>query len=371
MAIQEKIDNLRKDIKSDRLSMSIGELAGLYERREVDIHPKFQRVLRWDREQKSRLIESILLRIPIPPVFVAQDSNGRWDVVDGVQRLGTIFEFLGILRDANGALKAPLVLGGTHLLPELSDMVFVEGADKHFPQAMQLDFNRSRLDIQILLKESDPTTKYELFERLNTGGSTASDQEVRNCVLVWINEGLFDWLQEYLANDAGFRICVELPERMEEQQYRMELVLRFLAFLDISVENLTKVRDIGQFLNEKNRDIASRKRFDRRRTRSVFHDTFDILSKTLGANSFRKYYSDTGQFRGGFLISAYEAVALGVAYNIDAWRKLSIDEARTRLQETSAQMWSDERFTSHIGVGVPARDRIRWSVPFGREYFEP
>ena len=98
MSLEEKITELRADVQTDRLSMSIGELAGVYERDELDIHPKFQRILRWDIEQKTKLIESILLRIPIPPIFVATLQSGRWDVVDGVQRLGTIFEFLGILR---------------------------------------------------------------------------------------------------------------------------------------------------------------------------------------------------------------------------------------------------------------------------------
>lgn len=81
MSLDQRIDVLRKEIKSDRLSMSIGELAGLYQRGELDIHPKFQRFLRWSDEQKTKLIESILLRIPIPPIFVAQDPDGRWDVV--------------------------------------------------------------------------------------------------------------------------------------------------------------------------------------------------------------------------------------------------------------------------------------------------
>ena len=96
MSLEKEVSDLRKEITSERLAMSIGELEGLYARDELDIHPKFQRVLRWSDTQKSKLIESLLLRIPVPPLFVAQDLSGRWDVVDGVQRLGTIFEFLGV-----------------------------------------------------------------------------------------------------------------------------------------------------------------------------------------------------------------------------------------------------------------------------------
>src|SRR5262245_7526250 len=103
MDLESQVDSRRKQIHTDRLSMSIGELEALYGRGELDIHPKFQRVLRWSNTQKTRLIESLLLRIPMPPIFVAQDENGNWDVVDGVQRLGTCFEFLGILKDEKGA----------------------------------------------------------------------------------------------------------------------------------------------------------------------------------------------------------------------------------------------------------------------------
>ena len=76
MSLEKRIAELRADVQSDRMSMSIGELAGLYEREELDIHPKFQRILRWSIEQRTRLIESILLRIPIPPIFVAQCRMG-------------------------------------------------------------------------------------------------------------------------------------------------------------------------------------------------------------------------------------------------------------------------------------------------------
>jgi hypothetical protein len=147
MTLEQRIDQLRKEIKSDRLSMSIGELAGIYDRGEIDVHPKFQRILRWSPEQKTKLIESVLLRIPVPPIFVAQDSKGEWDVVDGVQRLGTILEFLGILKDPNGRLREPLVLRETKLLPELEDCSFSHSSPSSpfFDVPLQLDFKRSRL----------------------------------------------------------------------------------------------------------------------------------------------------------------------------------------------------------------------------------
>ncbi|GMA64776.1 DUF262 domain-containing protein [Alicyclobacillus fastidiosus] len=99
MSLQDEIDIKSSEIQTDSYSMSIGELMNLYENKEMDIHPEFQRFYRWSLSQKSRLIESILLGIPLPPIFVYQSHNGVWDVIDGLQRLSTLFQFAGILRD--------------------------------------------------------------------------------------------------------------------------------------------------------------------------------------------------------------------------------------------------------------------------------
>jgi len=99
--------------------MSISEWASLYENKEVDIHPEFQRFFRWGDTQKTNLIESILLGIPIPPVFVSQREDGIWDVVDGLQRLSTLYQFMGILKDENGNHIEPLTLSATKYLPSL------------------------------------------------------------------------------------------------------------------------------------------------------------------------------------------------------------------------------------------------------------
>lgn len=186
MGLQEEIDQKITEIKSDSYSMSIGELVNLYKDKEIEIHPEFQRFFRWTNLQKTKLIESILLGIPIPPIFVAQRTDGIWDVVDGVQRLSTIFQFIGILIDEDGKLLEPLVLEKTKYLPSLQGKKWddSESYQNSLTSAQRLFIKRAKLDIKILFKESDEKTKYELFQRLNTGGSTLSDQEIRNCILV-------------------------------------------------------------------------------------------------------------------------------------------------------------------------------------------
>ena len=99
MKLIDRVNERRKEIRTDGYSMTIGEWISMYENDEMDIHPEFQRIFRWSEVQKTNLIESILLGIPIPPIFVSQRSDGIWDVVDGLQRLSTILELVGVLKD--------------------------------------------------------------------------------------------------------------------------------------------------------------------------------------------------------------------------------------------------------------------------------
>lgn len=162
MSLIQQIEEKRKEIHTDAYPMSIGELINLYTDDDLDIHPEFQRIYRWNETQKSRLIESILLGIPLPSFFVAQREDGVWDVVDGLQRLSTIFSFLGIYKNEMGDLEPPLTLQGTEYLPSLDGMTWSEefGSDKYFSKELQRAFKREKVDLKIIKKESDEQTKY-------------------------------------------------------------------------------------------------------------------------------------------------------------------------------------------------------------------
>ncbi len=102
MSLIEELNSARLQVHTDSYSMSIGEIVNLYKDKELQIHPEFQRLFRWTETQKSKLIESILLGIPLPSFFIAQREDGVWEVVDGLQRLSTIFSFMGELKDEMG-----------------------------------------------------------------------------------------------------------------------------------------------------------------------------------------------------------------------------------------------------------------------------
>jgi uncharacterized protein with ParB-like and HNH nuclease domain len=179
MQIEEQVDTLQLEIEQkrqkihlDRYSMSIGEWISLYEQKEVEIYPDFQKFWRWSDYQKTKFIESILLSIPISPIFVSQREDGIWNVVDGLQRLSTIYQFVGILKDENDKQLPSLILQKTDYLPSLFNKIWKdkkhpEGSEKGFTPAQRLLIKKAKMDVNILLKKSDIYTNFELFQILN------------------------------------------------------------------------------------------------------------------------------------------------------------------------------------------------------------
>lgn len=287
MNLAQEIEEKRSTIHTDGYPMSIGELTNLYRDDELDIHPEFQRFFRWSPEQKSRLIESLLLGIPIPSIFVQQRQDGVWDVIDGLQRLSTIFELVGLLKDENDKAVPHLKLIGTKHLPSLAGKRW-EGEGESLSREQQLLVKRSKLDVKIVLRESDESSKFELFQRLNTGGSPLSNQELRNCLLIMIDRQFYSWLAN-LAKDENFRACAAMTERNLDEQYDLELIVRFLVFRNIALPRLKKVGDVGEFITDEISNMARDSNFDRDLEEDAFKFTFRHLATELEDNSFRRF----------------------------------------------------------------------------------
>jgi len=369
MPLQEEIERIRQEIRTDSYSMSIGEWISLYESKEIDIHPDFQRFFRWSDSQKSRFIESILLGIPIPPIFVSQRDDGIWDVIDGLQRLSTIYEFVGILKPYNQEqdTSSAVALQETTYLPSLKGKKWNDPDDKDnsLTQAQRLLIKRTKISVNIVEKESDEMIKYELFQRLNTGGSIATPQEVRNGILLMLNKDLYD-LMRSLADRDSFKSCIALSDRLYEEQYDMELVLRFILFFDrddASIQSLGG--DVSEFLTARMREMAIKKDLDTRHIERAFDVTFNMLNEDMGDDSFKRYKSENDKFLGGFLLSAYEVVALGIGYNYQ--NPIPKDQIRNRIKN----IWSNQTYQKWSGAGVNAARRLPYLIPLGRKEFSP
>lgn len=367
MKLQKQVDKVRSEIKTDSYSMSIGEWINLYNEGEIDIHPEFQRFFRWTTTQKTRFIESILLGIPIPPIFVSQSQGGIWDVVDGLQRLSTIYEFIGILRDEKERKLQPLVLEGTKYLPALAGKVWEDkrNPSRSLDQTQRLSIKREKLHVNIILKESGEKAKYELFQRLNTGGSPLSDQEVRNCLMVMVDKEFYQWLRE-LSLYESFQNSISLTDKALLEQYDLELALRFIIFRKISEKTLKTVGgDVGEYLTDTMMRLLEGKTLDFDYESNAFKNTFDVIYKTLNDNAFKRYDKHNNKFVGGFLLSAYETIALGLGcYDGET------DYSPEDIVDIVKNMWSNPIFIKNSGSGVKAASRLPKLIPLGRQFFK-
>lgn len=386
MNLQQEIDIRRSEIRTDDYAMSIGELISLYRNKEIDIHPDFQRFFRWTLVQKSRLIESLLLGIPIPPIFVSQRNDGIWDVIDGLQRLSTIFEFLGILKDEDNVSKPPLILQDTKYLPSLKGVVWGDDpllreqaslsqstslieekpvSTTSLDVTQRLLIKRAKIQVNIILEGDDKSSKYELFMRLNTGGSNLSFQELCNCMLLSLNRKAYEWLTS-LSDEENFKHCVNLTDRAISERYDMELVLRFLVFRSLDETHLRSMGDLNEFLTKKALEMATSTTFNWEKEGEYFKRTFDLLHSTVQGNAFRRYDTIKGRFVGGFLVSVFETIAFGIGYNLDSIDKQAID-----VEEKIKLLWQRAEFTEATRSGRSASSRISRVVPLGREVFRP
>ena len=370
MGLDQEIESRRSEIRSDGYPMSIGELINLYRDDELDIHPEFERYYRWSDEQKSRLIESILLGIPIPSIFVSQREDGVWDVIDGLQRLSTIFELVGQLKDERGKILPPLTLNKTRYLPSLEGKRW-EDEDSSISIGItnQLIIRRSKIDVKIILRESSESSKYELFQRLNTGGSQLSDQEVRNVILIMVNPDAYRWIAN-LAKDDNFQACIALSDRALSKQDDLELVTRFVVFRNLEESELGAIGDIGEFLTERIAELAQSDDFQETQVveDEAFRRTFARLAESLADRSFRRYDATRERHLGGFLISAFEPIALGIGHNITHY---SNEVDALWIEGVTKKLWANAQFLEHSGSGVRASTRLPSNIPLGRLLFAP
>lgn len=351
--LSEEINKAKKEYVTDGYSMSIGELVSMYKEDDLNINPDFQRKFRWSPLQQSRLIESILIGVPLPSIFVYQNELGKWEVVDGVQRISTILAFMGELPDERGT-KNQTILSETKMLPSLKGMTWSELPKEPF----QLDFRRSKIEIKIIKNTSDKNAKFEVFQRLNYAPSFLSGQEYRNALLIMVNKEIFLW-SEKLATDSNFKTCIDLTERWIQESYDYELIFRLFIFSQNSLGNIYKIDDYLDehiFYNEQslvhkiatnqfNLDIETKK----------FKKTFDLLNQAKGEEVFKKAGKGTQ-----FLESYFEAIAIGLYSNIDEYDETDLPDLKAKISQIETQ----------LPKALNASSRIPKTVDFGKRYFK-
>ena len=359
--LEQQISDERKKLSADRMDISFGEIMNLYEQEELIIRPEYQRLFRWTNSQKTSLIESILMGIPIPPIFVAEDEDGVWELVDGLQRVSTILSFFGRLKqdlelpEEESDVAEDIVSNMNNWELESGDLIKeLEGFNSEtLPKKFSLNIKRSVCRVEILRGKSNTSMKYELFKRLNSGGTKLTPQEIRNAIYRGIDPTLNELIEE-LSKNPKFKRLTNLSEPKIQQLYDQELVLRFIAFYNnVSNINLSTQNFLDKFMQE----TVTSGNFESNQYRKIFNDTINLLSKIEDFNLFRND-------RNLFVPALFEGIMIGVSENIEYY-SAHLETLKDRIE--SLQL--DDEFKRLSGSASSSRSRVKRRLLRAQEIF--
>jgi hypothetical protein len=265
----EKIDVKTKPMVVDLIMARVrgGE-------KEIDLLPDFQRRAGiWDQKRKSRLIESLLLRIPLPVFYMAADEDERWAVVDGLQRIQTLKEFIH---------DKTLVLSGMEFLTRLNGQKYDDLA-----RPMQRRINETELTVHIIQPGTPQDVMFNIFKRINTGGLPLSGQEIRHA----IKQGHSTKLLKELSESSAFKIATG-DSIKDERMADRECILRFCAFKIHSPANYF-VGDLDKLLINTMTLINLWTPKELLKIRGSFRKSMVAAEKIFGKLAFRKYAKGT------------------------------------------------------------------------------
>jgi len=335
----------RRKVDFDTYDVTVDELLRRVARRRIDVAPIYQRQFRWDVARQSRLVESVMLGIPVPPLFMATNSaenmQNQWEVVDGLQRLLTLVNFAGDskARESVGIDQSALTLKDLEKLSTFDGHEFED-----LPDDIRTAFEDRPLKVVVLNDKSDLQVRYDLFERLNTGGISLTAQEIRECVF----RGPFIDMLSRLSETDEFRTVVVLPEARMKDGTPQDYILRFFAFLERYQQFDHSVQD---FLNEYIKDSYQDPR-EKRRT-AIFLRTFAFLSLVF-PDGIRSRLNQTP-------VNLFEALTVGAA--------LALQRASDLQPPRSTDWVTSDDLRSMTTGATNSRPKVRGRIEYCRDRF--
>lgn len=333
---------LRK-IRTQAYDKSVEDTVRMIEKGRIFLEPDFQRYSQvWDYKTASQLIESVLLNVPIPPIYVAEEDNGTWNIIDGLQRLTSFKNFY------EGKFK----LRGLDSLKELNKQNY----DSLNSNAKSILDNGS-LRIILITKESHPEMKYDVFMRLNRGSVKLTEQELRNCLY---RGNLNDMIKDLRNNQQLLNILkLDKPhKRMDDA----ELILRYFALSRHFNEEEVKINGykgiMKTFLNaymDENKTISGERVEE---LRQKFNDTLNKVFSIFGINSFKRIEAD-GSYYPWINKAIYDFIMLSFErYDLESLlaKKSEIIEALKKCIN------EDKDFEDSITVGTSEPRRLEYRL---------
>ncbi len=329
-----------------------------------NLRPEYQRRLRWDTAKKSKLIESFIMNVPVPPIFLFEVDIGRFEVMDGQQRLNAVVEFF----------KGGYKLTGLKIWPSLNGRTFSE-----LPPLVRKGLERAKISAITLMSDTSEgevnalDLRAQVFERLNTGGERLNAQELRNSLY----SGEFNRALIELSGEESFTAAWEIPSHREhtlsdgspadalkkniyfKRMTDVEIVLRFFAFYDVDkISGSVRSMLDGVMKRHKgaSKDTATKLKKD-------FLDALEVSIEVMGDMVFRIPNTATGRHTLSRPLFDAEMVAFHILKN----RKNEIIKNRTAIRDAILQLASPESEHYDLIIGrantaAAIKDRINTTI---------
>lgn len=333
-SIEDLLRQNDQEIYTAPADPDIQTILGRIDNKALILHPEFQRASVWDKKRQSRLIESLMLNLPIPPCFLAEDEGDEEDVkvvVDGQQRLMAVHDFY----------HGRFVLEGLEVLKHLNGKVW-----DTLPPKMDRKILGRVIRTLTISHHTHPDLRFIIFERLNTGAVPLVDQEIRNATL----GGSFNKLLNELATNALFKELMRISEPDARLRHH-ELVLRFFA---INAAFADYKPPLKLLLTKFMRDNRKASPEEIQNLRNIFLNGLTNCKTVFGANVFRKYNPSSGSYETQVSRALFDMQVISLS-------QLEPDVVSRKAQEIETAyktLFGDDSFAESLSRATDHRTRF-------------
>jgi Protein of unknown function DUF262 len=359
MGILEEVEQHRKQIVTDSYTTNWRELLGQYKDGDLKIDPEYQRLFRWNIDQQTQFLESLLLGIPSPAIFLAENKDGGFEILDGLQRLSTLIRFFtneihgdkvkppkSEEYDENDLMVQTLLVAGP-LVTSLDGFTA-----QTLPETLTRTIKYSRITVIQIKRESDAAARMEVFRRLNRFGSLLSDQEIRNATARLHGPDFPEELRK-ISNEPEVMSALAIGEANEKRMGVEELILRLLA-LHLGSKDFKHT--VSEFLDN----------FMIRATEGKIQIDAVILGDVRSALALiAQAIPDGAAFRfkrSGFSTNLFDVVAIGTLANL---KTITPDIFKDRYDK----LISSDDLKNVVGAGSNSKKKLLGRIELGTKWF--
>jgi len=339
MTIENQINELKKEVSYDTRDFTIELIVKKYkdkfESDENEIYvPEYQRDFIWDETRQSKMIESIMLGLPIPSIFIAETKDGRFEIVDGSQRIRTLSAYI----------YDELEIQGLKKITNLNKTKF-----STLDASRQRKFKNTALSIIVLAESSSEEMKNDLFERINKGADLLRNMEARKGIY---QGGFTDFIYKECAENNKFKELIILSKAVKNRQEYEELILRFFALIDNYPKYSNFARGVGKtlddYMKDKNFEFSDKQKSE---FKMFFEQMVDFVSENFKFGFSKNEGAETSRM-------IFEAISVGVHFALKKNKELQLKnkiDIRYWLNNNEFRQHTSGKYRTHSALALLGR----------------